>query len=179
MIIKKDFYFLRHGETDLNAGLILHDHIEITLNANGRNQAHALQPIISTLPIQTICVSPFRRALETAEIVSHRLSCPFVVIDELSECTDVIWRKMIGSQSCETVHSFVQQVVTGINKALTHEGPVLIVAHGGVHWAMCHHMDIQEHHKVIGNCVPVYFSVSEEAEWRANCLATRAKLNEN
>ncbi len=176
MIIKKDFYFLRHGETDLNAGLILQDHIEITLNANGRKQAHALQPVMATLPIQTICVSPFRRARETAEIVAHHLSCPFVVIDELGECTDVIWHKMTNHQPCDAVQEFIQRVAIGMNKALTCEGPVLVVAHGGVHWAMCHQMNIQTHHKVIGNCVPVHFSLAEEAEWRADCLFTQNVL---
>ncbi len=59
--------------------------------------------------------------------------------------------------SCRDVELFMERVVIGVNQALSFPGPVLIVAHGGVHFALCHHMDIQEHTKTIDHCVPVHF----------------------
>ena len=73
MIKQSQFYFLRHGETDFNARKILHDETDIPLNEFGRIQANQIKHVISGLPVQTICVSPLRRAIETAEIAAADL----------------------------------------------------------------------------------------------------------
>ncbi len=170
MINKKNFYFLRHGETELNSKNVIYDETDVPLNEMGRIQANLIKPIITQLPIRTICVSPLRRARETAEIAAGHLSCEVIVVDELRECNGHEWVNMIESKPCENVQAFMQRVVIGVNYALSYQGPVLIVAHGGVHWALCHQINIQGHQKRIGNCIPVNFYVSEQNEWKANSL---------
>ena len=58
MILHKEFYFVRHGQTDHNLleGRDKGDHPDdISLNETGKNQAKFIHSIISTLPIKTVC----------------------------------------------------------------------------------------------------------------------------
>jgi uncharacterized phosphatase len=71
-------------------------------------------------------------------------------------------------QAKDPVRKFMQQVLKGINQALEQKGPVLIVAHGGVHWALCCFLGV-ECEWAIDNCVPVYFTVENE-KWSARRL---------
>ena len=73
MITKKEFYFVRHGQTDHNVmeGKDKGDHpADIPLNAVGRNQALLIEPTIALLPVQTICASPLKRVQETKERIA-------------------------------------------------------------------------------------------------------------
>ena len=70
MILRKEFYFIRHGQTDHNIseGKEKGDHHgDIPLNATGRNQAAAIEHMIALLPILTICTS---RSLKSKQILS-------------------------------------------------------------------------------------------------------------
>jgi uncharacterized phosphatase len=167
-IIKKSFYYIRHGEAAFNPEFFGTNEPEIPLTPKGRNQASSVQKAVESLPIQTICVSPLRRALETKEIIAQNVQANVVVIPELEECNGFVWTKMIQIEDpshdgivCETVTSFMERAITGINKALAHPGPVLIVAHGGVHWAMCHRMGVKQYDKKMGNCVLAHFEHDE------------------
>jgi uncharacterized phosphatase len=68
------------------------------------------------------------------------------------------------------VYSFMQRVLKGINEALVCHGPVLIVAHGGVHWAACCLMEIDQHDWMIDNCILTHFSIKEDGRWTARKL---------
>lgn len=179
-VIKKEFYFIRHGETNHNLNLVSADHVDVPLNPTGRIQALSVKPVIEKLPIRTICVSPLLRALETKEIIAQHLPCDVIVVEELRECTTEVWIKMNQIEEkphvepCTTVHHFMERSIAGINRALSYPGPVLIVAHGGIHWAMCHRMQVRQHEKKIGNCVPVHFYLSNDLQWQARYL-TEAK----
>jgi len=169
VIHKKNFYFVRHGEADFAKVIPLDYDGDVSLNALGRQQALTIQPHIEKLPIQTVCVSPLRRALETKEIIAKNIKCPHIVIPELEECNGVIWEMMTSiennpQQLTSHVQDFMQRAVNGINKALSYPGPVLIVAHGGVHWAMCYFMKIQQHDKFVENCIPLHFHHNDH-EW--------------
>lgn len=166
MIFKQDFYFIRHGQTDHNLlpREVRGDHPpETPLNHTGVGQAKAVEPIIANLPIRTICASPMTRAQQTKEIISARLSAPHHEIEELGECCSETWQEMralgmyakIPSQGKAAL--FVEKVRKGVNEALAKPGPTLIVAHGGVHWALCCLMGIQEHDWATDNCVPIHF----------------------
>lgn len=72
MILTKEFYFVRHGQTDHN----IHDgkhkdgHPEdIPLNKTGGNQALAIKLLIALLPVQTVCCSLMKRAQKTKKII--------------------------------------------------------------------------------------------------------------
>lgn len=178
MIIQKEFYFVRHGQTDGNAAAVKQDHGDIPLNATGREQARMIEPIVSSLPVKTICYSPLKRAKETREIACSNLTTTHAEVTNLSECNTQIWQEMIAlgkhakTNSKEPVYSFMQRILKGINEALSCHGPVLIVAHGGVHWAACCLMEIDQHDWIIDNCIVTHFSIKEDGRWNAK------KLNE-
>lgn len=176
MILKKEFYFVRHGQTDHNISNVnlKTDHpSDIPLNETGRNQAKAIEPLIASLPIQTICASPLNRVKETKEIITSRLLAKHYEIENLSECSAEIWRELVklGMYSpfptSGPARTFMDRVREGLNQALLLPGPTLIVAHGGVHWSICCLLGIQEHKWAIDNCVPVHFSIDAEGKWQA------------
>ena len=58
-------------------------------------------------------------------------------------------------------------------------GTPLIVAHGGVHWAACCIMDIDQHDWIIDNCIVTHFSLKENGRWMARKLNEFALINES
>lgn len=177
---KKEFYFVRHGQTDHNLieGNDKGDHHgHIPLNATGREQAKAIEPIIATLPIRTVCASPMKRAQETKEIITARLKAPHHELEHLGECTASVWQEMrrLGMHSPlpqeGIARQFIDRVQLGIHTALALPGPTLIVAHGGVHWAACCLLGIKDHEWAIDNCTIVHFSMLTHGKWSAKKLS--------
>lgn len=171
-----EFYFLRHGLVDYGPEFLTDATPDVPLNSEGRKQASLVKPVIETLPIRTICVSPLIRAQQTMNIVAENLQCPIVVLEELRECSGRIWQTMSALDESRTpeqveaaVSAFMNRVVTGIQKALTFTGPVLIVAHGGVHFAFCHQLAVEHPAKRINHCVPVHFTCDAN-RWKAKVL---------
>ncbi len=176
MIHQKEFYFIRHGQTDHNLKGLHTDHFDIPLNERGRQQASDIERIVTSLPIQSVCFSPLKRAKETKEIITSKLQAPHYEIADLTECTGAVWLEMnrLGydalSKAQGPVQAFLQQAKNGINQALLQPGPVLVVAHGGIHWALCCWMKV-EHEWAIDNCVPVHFFLRPDKRWSAKKLS--------
>ncbi len=177
--MKKQFYFVRHGQTDHNIGKLnpLSEHTdEIPLNETGRGQARAIEPLIATLPIDVICASPAKRVLETKEIITKRISAPHYEIESLGECSKDVWQEMSKKGMYSSVpqegavNLFVEQVKRGLLEVLEFPGTPLVVAHGGVHWALCSLMGIEEHSWAIQNCSVVYFFTLDGEKWEAKIL---------
>jgi probable phosphoglycerate mutase len=175
-----EFYFLRHGLVDYGPNNTLDKTPDVSLNATGRLQAETVRPVIERLPIRTICVSPLMRARQTQKIVSQNLNLPVVVVEELRECGDRVWQEMsqLGKELSKSdvdkaVHDFMSRAVQGIYKSLEFPGPVLIVAHGGIHWAFCHELEVKNqksaglHPKSVTHCLPIHFSRPREDQWLA------------
>lgn len=175
MIHKKEFYFVRHGQTDHNLTGNLTDSSDIPLNEHGIKQAIAIEQLISSLPIKTVCHSPLKRAKETKNIVTSKLRVPEYEIADLAECSGTIWKEMThgGKKAYLNAHDsvkiFMDQVKNGINTALLYDGPVLIVAHGGVHWALSCLIEA-EHAWSIDNCVPMHFYLEDGELWKVRKL---------
>ena len=124
---------------------------DIPLNERGREQARAAAVVLKNTDFKTIVASPLSRALETAQIIADIKEMPVTVIDDLKECS---WGEKEGKskgdgglledwrngqsvfQGGETFSAFCQRVIRGLNQALLNESPVLVVAHGGVYWAI-------------------------------------------
>jgi len=176
MILKKDFFFVRHGQTDHNHSPDKTDHGDISLNAIGRKQAKRLSSLIAGLSVRTVCCSPLRRATETKELLAPLHNSLHLEINNLGECTAQIWQEMTSLgpaapiSGSDTVRCFLNQAKQGINEALSQEGPVLIVAHGGVHWAICCWMGITRYNWMMDNCQLTYFSIDHTGEWNAKIL---------
>lgn len=170
---RKEFYFLRHGQTDVNkTPLSKRVDYDLPLNALGRQQAVDIRPLIDSLSVQTIYSSPLQRALETKEIIApHR---DYIKNDDLSECKAKTWMNMVqlekshGFELDISTEKFLSQVSKGMNAALKSEGPVLIVAHGGIHWALCYAMQLEDHPWKIGNCELVHFYPGLQSGWKAS-----------
>ena len=178
MIPQREFYFIRHGQTDQNIleGTEKGDYSEDSpLNEIGKNQAKSIIPIISSLPIQTICSSSLKRALETKEILSVNLKATHHEIEDLTECSSEIWEELLRLKKPNLFpkdsagKKFTNRVQKGIQKVLSLPGPSLIVAHGGVHFALCALLEIENHEWAINNCILVHFFV-ENGKWIAKKL---------
>lgn len=142
------FFFVRHGQTDANSGnLAAGAGWDIDLNETGLAQARELaesEHIKSCLDVQTICVSPMRRAMQTADALRKIINAPVVEIHELREWHLGDWERRSWSELPNLFHpeanppngesqlEFGERIAVGLKKALGHPGPVLIVAHGGV-----------------------------------------------
>lgn len=145
------FYFMRHGETEWNQKSLIQGCIDISLNEKGIEQAHLAAEMLKGIAIGTIISSPLQRALTTAEIIAAALGKSITVIDEFKNaCYGVIegkskgehhaaytgWKTGYMTQGAECYPCFKQRVYKGFEKALQYPGPVLIIAHGGVHWPL-------------------------------------------
>lgn len=137
MFTQKEFYFIRHGQTNHHHGLDL-EIKDISLNLAGIKQAHRVeQELIHKLPITHVYTSPLKRAQETANILLRNLSIKNKTINELKECNWEQWQAMTiekKSINSSILQPFFDHVMVGLKKSLSYEGIPLIIAHGGVHW---------------------------------------------
>ena len=78
------FYFVRHGETVLNAQHIRQGE-EGSLSEEGKQQAERVGAVLKTLPIQHIIASTYLRARETAAILNTYLNVPVTYSPLLAE----------------------------------------------------------------------------------------------
>lgn len=175
LVFKTNFYFIRHGETDWNRLRIGQGQTDIPLNDRGIEQAHTAAAQLKDKQIVSIVTSPLKRAAKTAEIIGQHISCPVTVIDDLKECSwGIIEGKHVGDgtliqswrdgghiQGAESFAHFTDRVMRGLKQALEMPGPVLVVAHGAVHWAMCSALALS--HETLPNCVPIFHSVKKDA----------------
>lgn len=180
-IYKKEFYFIRHGEADFNANP--GDESAARLTPRGIKQAENARSLIEKLPIQTVCVSPLLRAIETQKILTQNLNHKPIVLDELRECDSIIWFDLLRfEEGCsfemltQNTQKFIQQAIVGINRSLSYPGRVLIVAHGGIHYAMCMMMKILRHEKKIGNCMLIHFLPCPDGGWDVKYPSSAAVL---
>ena len=176
-IFNKEFYFIRHGQTDYNADRAYkHDHhSDVSLNKVGRDQAAGIRPLVDSLHVQTVCCSPMKRAQETKEIITLNLNeVRSYDLPELGECTSVIWRELSFLKSVKEAgaeaKSYLARVKNGLDRVLLFPAPALIVSHGGVHLALCYLLGIQDHDWVADNCALIHFFQNEGATWKAKKL---------
>lgn len=176
-IVKAPFYYIRHGETDWNAQNKAMGQADIPLNANGISQALSARKRLVGCKIASICHSPLSRAKQTAELINQVLSVPLIEVENLREFDlgpyqGTIkeqwfqdWRKGHILPGTESYEGFIDRALRGIAEALTAIGPVLIVAHGGVYWAL--EQLVQSGKKEIPNCTPLFCTPLTEGRWKS------------
>lgn len=154
-LIKKKFYFLRHGKTDWNNKNLCQGQTDIPLNDEGRKEIELICSLLSKLSFSKIITSPLLRAFQTAEIVQKYFSFPIQTIDEIQERG---WGKLEGGASIEMYrveeeeesflypdpkleieprNAFKNRIVSGINTVLKDNETALIVSHGRVFLVLC------------------------------------------
>jgi len=170
------FYFLRHGQTDWNKQRICQGRTDVPLNTTGLGQARDAKALLTEIPIATVVASPLSRAYRTAEIVNEALNCPLVVVDGLQEMhfgdqegqpVTANTHQELFEDACnwggETIEGFVDRVIGAVEEALSHPGPVLVVAHGGIYWAVAKRFGM-ETGTGIANARPVHIRPPENGD---------------
>jgi broad specificity phosphatase PhoE len=147
----------RHGESLWNAERRFQGHTDVALSPRGRAQATALGRGLRGYRVQAAYVSPFSRAVETAELALRGTGIPLVVVEELRElslgtwegCTVdevrardgdpyVAWLRAPhdcpppGGEPLPVVSERVRAALDRIGAAHADRDDVLVVAHGGV-----------------------------------------------
>jgi broad specificity phosphatase PhoE len=183
-LLRQTFYFLRHGETDWNRAGLVQGQANIPLNGAGLAQARAAADLLQGAGIAAICTSPLDRAQLTAEIIAARLHVPLHTIGNLSECRFgsreghpkstwyEAWRTGTTPSGAERFAAFMERALDGLNEALGYSGPVLIVAHGGIYWAIERFAGIARRER-IPNGVPLFHAPPPKPllPWRRQQLA--------
>jgi broad specificity phosphatase PhoE len=166
MLHPKPFYYLRHGQTDWNLEHRAQGQQDVALNETGRMQTHQALAKLQGKEIASICCSPLVRAHESASIIGDALSLPVVVVDDLKEAAWGVfegqkkgvwlerWKKGETPAGAEPYDAFIERALRGVNAALLHPAPVLIVAHGGTYWAIEQQTGSAQADD-IPNCTPV------------------------
>lgn len=188
-MLSRDFYFLRHGETDWNVIKRLQGHTDIPLNENGRTQARSVIETLKTIGLQRIISSPLSRAYETATIVNEILQIPLQVDDRLKEKHFGLYEGKTG-EDIKIFHAEYPDITAEIepetNQARPPEGEVykvfhdrifdgikqnlvtypdekiLFVSHGGVYRGLCRHLIGDTDHSP--NAQPFHFRM-ETDKW--------------
>jgi broad specificity phosphatase PhoE len=147
----------RHGESLWNAERRFQGTTDIALSARGRAQASALGRGLGGFRIRAAYVSPFRRAMETAELALAGTGIPLVVVEELRELSLGAWEGCTvdevrardgdpyvawvraphdcpppGGEPLPVVSERVRAGLDRIAGAHDRGDDVLVVAHGGV-----------------------------------------------
>lgn len=180
MLTRQPFWFLRHGQTDWNRTGTCQGRRDVPLSTQGEAEAHAAVPQLKDLGINAICSSPLKRARHTADIIGKALSVPVMDVSGLEEF-DVgpyegvadyswlpAWREDKAVPGIEPFPEVRKRVAEAANRALGTASHVLIVAHGGVFWALQHLC--RSPFTALANCRPAYLSPVGETSWRIEML---------
>ncbi|HEV8617250.1 MAG TPA: histidine phosphatase family protein [Methylomirabilota bacterium] len=147
----------RHGQSVWNAERRFQGRTDVALSDLGRAQAGALGRALRGRRVTAAYVSPFRRAMETAEIALADAGVPLVPLEELRELSLGAWEGctvdevrsqdgdpyrawLLAPHDCpppggEALPAVAERVRAAMDRiAAAHAGDedVLVVAHGGV-----------------------------------------------
>lgn len=149
----KKIYFIRHGQSELNAAGRYAGHTETPLTEEGRQQARAAGQLAKKHNIEYIISSPLGRALETAQIVAAELDYPLedIHVDELfieRNYGDLEDQPYTPGFDYNTVNGIETdtQIIKRAEKALTfienlQADSILIVSHGSLGRAIRFHLE--------------------------------------
>lgn len=163
VLFEQPFYFLRHGETRMNADRRIAGSVDTELTELGIDQARQAARALADQPITAIYASPLQRARDTALIVAERLRLPIVSIAEIAERN---WGVLEGQprasrvpgitpQGAETFEAFADRVLAGLAKI--DAAVPLVVAHSGVFRVLCRSLAIVETQAPVANALPLRF----------------------
>lgn len=154
-------YFVRHGETDMNARNMFYGWYDADINAKGISQAEELREAFRQIHIDKIYASDLKRAYHTAEIIAGGRPVETMpqlrelyygkwenrTWEEMTEEDRVLlkkwrtdWQEMTMPEG-EPFMDFYQRVVAGLEQIIKeNKGKhVLVVSHNGALSAMhCH-----------------------------------------
>lgn len=106
-----EIYLLRHGQTEMNTMHCLQGHTDTVLNDTGIQQAKALHDFLEEKQISfdTVFVSPLKRVIQTAELVTGKNPKNFIVEPRLIEMSFGINEgKKLSDLPDEFFHNFFE-----------------------------------------------------------------------
>lgn len=106
--MKKIFYFIRHGQTDLNLkGIVQGRGVDTPLNETGRKQALAFYEAYKHVPFDKVYTSTLQRTKQTVE----RFVEDGIPAEELEGLDEISWGIYEGREQDETVMAGFQEVI--------------------------------------------------------------------
>lgn len=186
----KPFYFIRHGETELNRQGIIIGSIDISLNAHGMEQARHAALSLKNEKFDIIISSPRKRALQTAEVISYAIPKSIILENDLVER---VWGAAEGQpfdstkslfdddntpDGAELFTIFSQRIISTVSKHLLNEQNLpLFVSHGGVFKALVHYLGYEKLNS--SNGTPFLFSPPElgGTKWKIHNLKDNKSKN--
>lgn len=170
-LFQRPFYFLRHGQSRLNAERRIAGSVDTELTTLGHDQARTAAAILACQPITAIYASPMQRAHRTAQYSAEALKLPVALIGAISERH---WGALEGQprsarvpgilpEGAESFEAFAARVLDGLARIDT-RAP-LIVAHSGVFRVLCHTLKIVEQEAPVSNALPLLFE-QQTRGWR-------------
>ncbi len=154
MIPAKPFYLIRHGQTEANAAHITAGgELDSPLTELGRTQARKIAAVIHRLEIMPTKVihSPMSRARDTANFINAALKLAMHEFGDLREHIVGEWEGRPWEEVDPLIHAnirpkggenrddFGARVKRVFSEFLpAHDGPVLVVAHGGIFHSLLH-----------------------------------------
>lgn len=161
IMIKKRFYFLRHGRTEWNEKELCQGHTDIPLNSAGREEAKSAAQRLHSEPITKIFTSPLLRARETATLIQDAF--PKTELFEIEELKERHYGILEGGKSevmyyleekeiehpsipkmyrVEEREAVRKRLISGINRCHKASENPLIVSHGRLFSILCEIMDV-------------------------------------
>jgi probable phosphoglycerate mutase len=161
-LLSAPFYFLRHGETELNRLGLVAGATDVPLNDTGWRQARAAAARLADTGIDAIWSSPLTRALDTARCVADTLHLEVNVIAALAERN---WGTLEGKPrelraqfesppGGETLGQFRARTLRGIASISTSRAP-LVVAHSGTFRVLADRIGLPALAAPVANSVPL------------------------
>lgn len=184
-ILRRPFYFMRHGEADWNVERICIGQLDRPLTSRGRSQAEHAHRLCKRLEISTVFHSPLSRAAETAALAMRGRNVAMIVDDGLIEAclgvkqgarednaADPFIKQWIDGAEIEQAETYVlfrKRVCEAVNRCLAAApaGPPLIVAHAGVYHAL--REAIATPVGRVLHCIP-YLHHTDSADWRVEVM---------
>ena len=123
------------------------------LSSEGHDQAARLANYLASEKIAAIYSSPMKRAMQTAEPLSKKISLPISIIDDIAEydrlsneyipieelraANDDRWQKLLAGEwqsDSDTLESFRNRVISSLEQLISQHASqrIVVTCHGGV-----------------------------------------------
>lgn len=177
----REFYFLRHATTDAHVQKKLCGRSwDLPLNEAGFKLAQetALATRARLSSVGLICTSPLTRARQTGETFAEVLRVPMLQLEQLAEwdlgewdrqpydAVPELFTRPDPPPGGEPQALFRSRVARGLELALQNaaDRTLLMIAHGGVWFALAHVLGIERALPHPAACAPMRFSRAENAD---------------